>query len=330
MKDYHIKDYRTDRWNGFKQYYVYEMLSWDQSPAFPTLATYAKENKLQDFDRYWLSFLYGCTYCVPTAIHIFETLNPESVEDYWSKNKPHLLFQSDRTKVKYTNQFPKMVRSYIELIQQDPFNELLKIQDKRQRYDKAYELFDNLYYFSRFSLFNFLEVIDGITSVKFNPTWFDLKLAESARNGLCYAIGRDDMVTLHHHPSKLSINYKLLDDKLNQLKNELTTENPSLPVSIFNIETVLCAYKKLFWETRYLGYYIDRYQTEITTMKKLNPTFDASFHYTTRSKFIPHLFLGEKSGWNGVRPIRSSLLLRYGKVLYDSETFPKIKEFKSI
>ena len=330
MKLYPVKDYRKERWSGFKNFYIYEMLSNDQAPGYPEVGYLAKKQKLTEEDRYWISFIYGCTYCAPTSYYIFtqfptiQNITESELNQWWKENKSKLLFQSDRLKVKSFNQFPEIILSYKTLTNNnltEYFNQFKKIKDLKLRYQKLWDSLSNVKHLGRFSLFNLIESIHESTSLKFEPN-LELQNAESSRNGLCYACGLDRMVTLHHQPSEIPIDYTLLNYKLEQLQTELKTENPELPVSIFNIETILCAYKKLFWNTRYLGYYIDRNYEELKTMEKSTGKIYNDF-WEAREKYIPKFFLAEFGGWNGIRTERSKLLTKFGTVIHPAEHLPE-------
>jgi hypothetical protein len=91
----------------------------------------------------------------------------------------------------------------------------------------------------------------------------DYSGSKSHRNGLCYALGKDNWVN-----EKLSAaEYKWLEDAGKELLFEARRRWPTLSQHFdnFSMETALCAYKKL-WRVRrgrYVGYYLDRQSEEV-------------------------------------------------------------------
>jgi len=72
--------------------------------------------------RFWLSFLFAATYCVPTAYYIlnefpdFRFVDPGRMTRWWNENRPRIYFQSDRRWVRSRNQFVDQVVSYQALV----------------------------------------------------------------------------------------------------------------------------------------------------------------------------------------------------------------------
>lgn len=336
MKEYNIKDYRTERWNGFKDYYVKMMYCGDCDPSYPALNYISDRFELNLEQRYWLSFLYGTNYCVPTTFYIinefpdYEFVDIERLQKWWKNNKEKTYFQTDRRRVRnYDGVFIKCFESYKQLVgesQIETFNEFKKIKDLEERYKKLYKFTNKIYYFGRFSLFNYLETINELTDLNMKPNTINFKHAESSRNGMCYACKKDDFVTIKHKKSKMEIDYGYLNKMLSIMKHELQIENKEIDVNYWNIETCLCAYKKLFWNTRYLGYYIDRQQEEIQTLEKnVREGVDWDVLWDFRSEFFEDEFLGEHNGWNGTRKNCMNKLTKHGKI---SDSFPNYDKYK--
>lgn len=301
----------------FKEYYRLMMCAGDCDPSYAAMNYIADRLELNMSQRYWLAFLYGLTYCAPTSYYILnefpdmENVDLGRMERWWAEKRGSLFFQTDRAKVRNFNKFVRSYESYRDLMggleQEAKFAEFLDIPYE-DRYKAVYKFADNIYYFGRFSLFNYLEAINELTSLKMTPDTLELKKAESSRNGLCYVYGLEAQVTKHHQKPEEPINYELLESTLLGLHTQLTIDNPDIPVTYWNIETALCAYKKLFWGARYLGYYIDRMQQEIITMQDNIPEgVNWNILWDFRREFFDHSLLGEISGWVGVRKGRLNL-----------------------
>lgn len=314
----------------------------DCDPAYPALNYIADYIELNKEQRYWLAWLYGCTYCAPTAWYIlnefpdYENVNVERLQRWWNDNKRSLVFQTDRRYVQNTDKFIQMFKSYKLLVgdrQAENF-EFFKTggyATPQIRYDAVYKFTKQLYYFGRFSLFNYLEALTNLTDLKMDASSLYLREAESCRNGLCYVHDLNDMVTKHHKPSKVPINYDTLQGRLIDLYNELSNENPDIPVSYFNIETCLCAFKKLFWNTRYLGYYIDRQQEEILTMQRnVSQGVDWDILWDFREHYFQPFWLGEKHHWNGIRKDRMEIFSKTGLFAKQGEEKPLMQYKKKV
>jgi hypothetical protein len=307
-------------WDLFKQYYKLMMYSGDCDPAYPALNYVCDRLESNPNQRYWLSFLYGATYSVPSSYFFFnefpdpENVNMGRVNRWWEKNKKRVDFQSDRKKFQNfggKQSFPTCVDSFLRLTNKNPekaYSKFLEIQDLEKRYEAVYNFSDNIVTFGRFTLFNFLEALNEITNLKTAPNVLNLREAESSRNGLCYACDKPEFVTLHHSPPKEPINFDFLQQNLVKMKEELQKECPELNVNFWNLETVLCAFKKLFWNDRYFGYYIDRQQEEISFMEKSVPEgVDWSLLWDFRKEYFDNKLLGELNGWKGIRKERMSI-----------------------
>jgi len=327
-----------NNWEYFKDYWKKMVCFFDCDPAYPAMNYICDRLELNIEQRYWMSFLYGCTYSAPAVYYImnefpdYENVNVKRLQKWWNKNKNKVVFQSDRAKVKNFNQFVPAFESYQKLIggsQRDAFSKFFSIKDLKSRYDSVYEFTSDLWYFGRFSLFNYLECLSELTDLSMDASSLYLQEAESCRNGLCYACGRLDMVTLHHNLPKSPIDYNFLEEKLFQLYNELKVENPEIPVTYFNIETVLCAFKKLFWETRYLGYYIDRFFEELSVLNNnVSDGVEWSILWDFRKEFFNPFFLAEIRHYNGIRKERGKLFNRYGTFFGPFEKIPKTPEYR--
>ena len=64
----------------------------------------------------------------------------------------------------------------------------------------------------------------------------------------------------------------------------------------------LCSYRKLFKQSRYLGYYVDRQQEELLFLEKSWPEKDFWEElWQYRRKYVPDEYLGELNGWEGIQ-----------------------------
>lgn len=256
-------------------YHVNSSRCRDIDPANDTLRYICDRFELNLEQRYWLAFLYACTYSPTTTYYIynefpdFENVDINRLQRWWVEKRQFLIFQTDRLRVKSSNQFVPAFDSYHTLMsgrtQHEFFSSLVVDGNTDLTYDKVYKAASQIFTFGRFTLFIYLEMLYVLTGLPLQPTILDLAEAESCRNGLALALGRNDLNT--HRQDK-----KLAKDDLFYLQSEFGRVHDLIRstgiehTNIWNVETTLCAYKKFRLGKRYVGYYIDRAGKEIQQM----------------------------------------------------------------
>jgi hypothetical protein len=92
----------------------------------------------------------------------------------------------------------------------------------------------------------------------------DYSGSRSHRNGLLYALGKEECIDAKLSATQYDFLEKAASDLLDRVKNELP-EHLRYKADFFAMETCLCSFKKLFRKSRgrYLGYYLDRQAEEI-------------------------------------------------------------------
>lgn len=230
----------------------------DIDPSITCLAYLANRYELNIEQRYWLSFLYAMCYSATTVFYIynefpdFETVDVARLERWWKKSKRELIFQTDRQRIRSNDQFIEAFVSYKSLVRNSQ-----QAYFYGKNWKQIYVSIEKIKHFGRFTLFNYLDVLNQITDVNAHPLYLDLENADSCTNGLLYAIGKDKLVNKKLNAQQ----YKALHGIFANLRKEYKG-------NIFQLETTLCAYKKYRHGQRYVGYYIERMRKEIQTMEK--------------------------------------------------------------
>lgn len=227
--------------------------------------------------RFWLAFLYAATYHAPVSFYIYnefpdaENVDIGRMQRWWTANRPNIQFQTDRRWIRSRNQFVPMVASYLGIIGKGQENHFWKYDtgDPVATYNNVYEDMLRVKHFGRFAMFLYLESVAVLTGFPIEPRGMDLKNSLSSRNGLCYAIGRDDLLCGHSYGRSdiAATDYNFLRKELKSIVGELREEDEHC-TDIWSVETSLCAYKKVHRGKRYLGYYIDRQHDEIEFMQQ--------------------------------------------------------------
>lgn len=274
----------------------------DIDPQNDCLTYIANRYELNMEQRYWLAFLFATCYCAPTVFYIYnefpdyQNVDIARLENWWKQNKQKLIFQTDRARVKSNNEFVNCFKSYKSIVGASQQNYFRKITSSNpaETYIAAYKNLSNIHYFGRFTMFIYLELVNVLTDTKMIPNTLNLAEAESCRNGLALALNRNDLFS-HFDDKKLTAkDYSDLNEGLNLLQKKIEDTNIKHK-NIFNIETTLCAYKKLKLGKRYVGYYIERMRLEIEAMKKnVSVGVDWSVLYNFRKLTYQPKFLKEK------------------------------------
>lgn len=263
------------------------------------MAGYGKEMKKKAV------LLYSLTYSVPSTIVILSKIDEfeKNPELFWEKNKEKLIFQSDRKYVKMNNSF---VRAYRDFMNSGVFGWLdicpsIQIEEAVKRIEKCY-------FYSRFSAFLFIETYSCV----FDKPVFGFKIdwlnGSTVTSGLLNVLGRDSEADIWDKNRTLFVETEMLDKILNEL---LKIASVGKNVSV--METNLCAYRKLFKGTRYLGYYSDRVLEELNkTIKNFPECKELKKLFKARSEVIPKKYLGEKNGWDGIRKEMKKMYLNTG------------------
>lgn len=274
----------------------------DIDPQNDCLTYIAERYELNIEQRYWLAFLFGTCYCAPTVFYIYnefpdyKTVDVNRLQRWWDANRQRLVFQTDRARVRSNNEFVNCFTSYKQIVgsSQQAYFDSLKTIDPVETYVKAYKKLSSIHYFGRFTMFIYLELVSVLTNTAMIPDSLNLTEAESCRNGLALAIGRKDLFTHFEHKPITQADYDALNKGLAYLQTSVT-EMPIRHKNLFNIETTLCAYKKVKLGKRYVGYYIERMRQEIEAMKKNVPVgVDWSVLYDFRATTYASKFLKEK------------------------------------
>jgi hypothetical protein len=263
-------DYRLveNRRTAFVDWCEWSLKNKDCDPAL-WLLNYLFERFEHNIEqKYWISWIYGTTYHLPTAWIIwnefpdFELVDQNRLQDWNDKNYKRLRYQTDTKWNK--GHLPQQFASYKRWVLHQNEDKTQKNRFKKLLEKNSFEFVwnsvnKNMHKFGRYSTWYYLQTLKDCVGLDLLPN--NLKLddysgSRSHRNGLCFALGHDDWVNKKLHSS--CINY--LESEAKQIQNSLSVE-----MDLYEMETLLCSFKKIFREKqgRYLGYYLDRQAEEI-------------------------------------------------------------------
>jgi hypothetical protein len=317
-----------------EEYLTYHMESaraGDIDPSYAMLRYVCNRFELNDEQRYWLAFVYALTYCGASTFFVynefpdFENLDSGRMNRWWfSYGREQIICQTDRRWCRSRNQFVDAIESYRKWIgkktQAEHFDQFTGATPE-ERYKKLYRSAEGLYTFGQFSLFLYLEALHTITSLNLAPHDLDLDKAWSCRYGLYYAYDMDEYITDLEAPIPLEARAKTAE-----VWTDLRTRLAQLPAppTVWQTETVLCAYRKYYRGKRYLGYYVDRQALEIAKMAdhtRDGVCWDVLWQFRDES-YLDKSYLVEKSvpwetlatkglpdKWKSLRNAKTTILL---------------------
>lgn len=265
---------RSDRTEQFIRWYAWSLKFNDCDPAVWLTNYLNKRYEHNDEERLWLCWLYGNTYQLPTAWVLknefpdYELATVDRITQWNTHNYKRLRYQTDTKWNK--GHLPIMFESYQKFIGKRSQREVMEGYygaNERESFTNLWKAVnDNLHKFGRYSTWFYLQHLQATAGVNIVPTSLmlnDYSGSRSHRNGLLYALGKDDLID-----SKLSSNeYENLERSADDIIIEMKIRFPDLrnDINFFTMETCLCSFKKIFREHhgRYLGYYLDRQSEEI-------------------------------------------------------------------
>lgn len=269
-----MKDYRLNRVEAFIKWYAWSLHFQDCDPAIWMMNYLNKRFEHNSEQRLWLCWLYGNTYYLPTAWVLFnefpdyELATVDRLEQWNTANYKRLRYQTD---TKYNKGYlPTMFASYQQVIGKHLQRDVLEAHygdNEQQTFDNLWKLILGRFYkFGRYTAWFYLQALKHTAGIAVEPTSLmlnDFEGSKSHRNGLIHAINKDEWID-----AKLGkADYQFLEECAQALMDGTKVEYPHLAdqVDAFTLETALCAFKKLFrnYESRYLGYYLDRQAVEI-------------------------------------------------------------------
>lgn len=240
------------------------------------------------FDRFeynteqklWLIWLYGTTYYWPTAYVIWnefpdmELVGVDRLKKWNDDNYSRLRYQNDTKWNK--GHLPAQFVSYKEWVGDRTQGEAIAehlTDDPVKNFYNLWDVANGWHKYGRYTSWFYLQTLKqcGKVPLDVDSLWLhDHSGSRSHRNGLCYAVDRDEWVNQKLNETQLDY----LNGEAKEMLAEVRQRFPNVAdkADYFAMETCLCSFKKLFRKRdgRYLGYYLDRQAEEIKKVEKDN------------------------------------------------------------
>ena len=273
-------DYRLveNREKAFVDWFGWSLAIEDCDPALYMLNYFFDRFEFNIEQKLWIAWIYGTTYYFPTAYIVWnefpdmELVGLDRLRQWNAENFKRLRYQTDTKWNK--GHLPDQFISYNKWVngrnQIDAFNDLM-VDDPFVNFHKLWDEVNTWYKYGRYMSWFYIQTLKqtcGI-NVDIDNLWLkDYSGSRSHRNGLCYALGKDEWVDKVLSEKEIS----WMESKGSELLQETKIQFPeqAKKADYFGMETCLCSFKKLFRvkNGRYLGYYLDRQAEEIKQVEK--------------------------------------------------------------
>ncbi len=263
-------------------------------------------------DKYELAYFFSITYCVESAIILFENRSEIflNINSWASANKQNLVFQSDRKYIRMKDSFERCLKSFEAIRSAEDF--LAKVTEngiivlsKAIPYVSSWEMF------GRFSAFLILETFVELTGIPVENYTIDWKQGNTATSGLLNVFGFDSVANYFDKTGRLLASVDMMDKMLRDLLKHVAAKGGN--TNITEVETSLCAYRKFYKGSRYNGYYLDRMLEEIIFLSAKYPDISREL-LEIRRRCFDKKYLGELSGWRGIRKTMKKYDLSTGEI----------------
>lgn len=274
------------------------------------LLPFAADQDLNTNERLWLAFLYGMSYSCTTSIRVYsefsnlKRVSPKKLKAFWTEYKEELWFQPDKRYLKNNNQVVPAIKSLYQLSHgnlQDYIQPMLE-----QGFDVTYkEILKKWKFFGPMGAYLFFDALYGLCPELYSdPTNLDWKnCGKTVPEGMAHLLGLDEQAQ-HEEPFDLK--------RYNKTVNMLVQKSKQPKIII---ESVLCAFCKLFKGSRYVGYYADRQLEECNKVAELLKKHCGVDIWSYRAASIPDRLRGEIHDWSGIRKQKCKDFLKYGAIL---------------
>lgn len=272
------------------------------------LLPFAEDYNLDTEERLWLAFLYGMSYSCTTAIRIhsefprLKEVSPNKLKKFWFEHKEELWFQPDKRYLKNNDQVIPAIKSIHKLSKFFGSLEDYMLPLLDQGFDATYkDILKRWDFFGPMGAYLFFDALYGLCPELYSdPTNLDWKnCGKTVPEGMAHLLGLDDQA-LRETPfdfDRFNKNVDMLSQRFDQPK--------------IVVESTLCAFRKLFKGSRYVGYYADRQLEECLATADLLESVDI---WDYRARAIPEHLRGEANDWSGIRKQKCKDFLKYGEI----------------
>lgn len=297
----------------------------------PFYCEFAKMRRLDADNLVLLAWYHSMTYCEVTACLLIDRLplgllTLDRVQQFWTRNKPRLIFNSARAYAKNMDWFVPLMETFLRETHGQPWRWLYQTVSEYSnpslRFKRLSGVLHDWKYMGRFSVELFTEALEnmyaqGLISLEIKQNTYDWRSTSNLTSGLLNVFYRDkaaDLFDAGKLPMDASIT-SYLYTKLEVVKLAVRDAYPNQGVEETTVINKICSFRNLFKGTRYGGYHHDRQLGNLVRYQETWPGLELLWEtmYDMRSRLFARNMLGEYMGWEGIRPERKKLWLTEGR-----------------
>ena len=272
-----------DKRNMFVEYFKNSEQAMDIDPNIWLSKYLVRRTEMNKDQIIWFCFLQAITYHLPTAYLLFSEfpdsylVDIERLEKWWTwETQQRCPYQTDKLKQrKYLAESVESYQRVIGMSDSDYFDSMLSGNNIHNFNILWEEFYKPIQHFGRFSTWNFAQNLRQIAGYDIRPDKLFLgeSNATSITHGMCHVIGWEDKTYKRRWKTPEGKKRKDVHTFSSEEKAILEMTAVELGVTLdsdeFDLETVLCAFKKIFRQkdSRYVGYYLDRQAQDINKIR---------------------------------------------------------------
>lgn len=282
-----------EHWRFFTEFIREEKLLGGPDPHLATLGPMLRNQSPNE--QIWRCCLYASGYNIPLAEAIWTHWPWERAANdfgglqdwthlHWSK----FTLRRERRAVRTPEKFSRMMLSMLEWIASPESNALWQ----GASFEEAWRSTGKIYGLGRYVQQKLIEALVRHTGAPFKQDDIRAKDGTSPREGLAllFPVGAEVLRSGGNGPEALEIVNDMAE------KTKLYLASAEVPVTWFELQVVLCEYKKSWQGKQYPG---RTHDTELRYFRDAQAKWGGyeSTMLTARAEVFPEVILGEKRGW---------------------------------
>lgn len=249
--------------------------------------------------------------------------------EIWKAHKAHLDFGSARKYAKNNDWYLPLMEWWERETDGTPYLWLLSKQGRN-----GYDTYNNLQrtlrtapYVGRFAADLFIECVTYLKPklrlrIK-EPPVIDWDNSANLTSGIYNIFYQDERANEFDKARRVNKSERaFLTKRLLEIQQEIQATYPEQDPQITMFIGKICSFRNLFKAARYGGFHHDRELGVLNIYKQIYPDYSDLWEncFSLRSQIFPKQFLGELHDWNGIRPLRKKLWLKFGLTGVEEES----------
>ena len=297
---------------------------------YRVLGEYIKDNSIPRDRAVYMCWYMSCTYNEVTCILLNELIDPDSftkanikeqMYSFWNLWKKDLDFGSSRKYAKNMDWFPELMVQFVRKTHNRPYAWLMSFSKRigEESYKALFSELMSMRFVGRFAAELFMESVlylnEYFETQFIEPSKLDWQKCSNLTSGVLNIFYHDEEANFFDKTGKLPCSEKYLTHKLEQIQSAIESIYPEQESDINLFVGKVCSFRNLFKKSRYGGFHHDRELGVIKAYEKSLPEYQYIWDelYSLRKRMFDKRFLGELSGWDGIRVERKKLWLTKGK-----------------